>query len=359
MQNKSILMLCYFLIFFCSSVMAGETQNPVAKLIVGIKETPPFSMKGVDGQWQGISIQLWESIAAELGLSYEYRELPLQGILDGLSDKTLDVGFSALTITAQREKLFDFTHPFYTTGLGIVTKKGENEGLVVFVKRFLSLNFLKAVFSLAFLVGAVGLLIWLLEKDKNREQFGDTPAKGLGAAFWWSAVTMTTVGYGDKAPKTLGGRIVATIWMFMAVIVISSFTAAITSSLTISNLQSLVKGPEDLPRVRVGTIASSTSSRYLDERRINYQTFTSANEGLRAVSTGAIDALVYDAPSLRYLVKNEYDSELTVLKNIFQTQQYGLGVPSGSPLREQINRVLLTKLDEQQWHDLLFFYLGQ
>ena len=77
---------------------------------------------------------------------------------------------------------------------------------------------------------------------------------------------MTTVGYGDKSPKTLGGRIVATVWMFMAVIVISGFTAAITSSLTISNMQSLVAGPEDLPRVKVGTISSSTSSRYLDDR---------------------------------------------------------------------------------------------
>lgn len=339
--------------------MAGETGNTAGKLIVGIKETPPFSMKDAEGQWQGISIKLWESIAAELGLSYEYRELPLQGILDGLSDKTLDVGLSALTITAEREKLYDFTHPFYTTGLGIAAKMGENEGLVAFVKRFLSLNFLKAAFSLALLVGTFGLLVWMLEKDNNEEQFGGTPAKGIGAAFWWSAVTMTTVGYGDKAPKTMGGRIVATIWMFMAIIVISGFTASITSSLTISNLQSMVKGPEDLPRVRVGTVTSSTSSRYLDEMRISCRQFTSAEEGLRAVASGDIDAFVYDAPTLRYLVKNDYDRELTVLKNIFQTQQYGLGVPSGSPLREQINLVLLTKLDEQAWHDLLFYYLGQ
>lgn len=82
-------------------------------------------MKRADGHWQGISVKLWESIAEELSLSYEYQELPLQGILDGLSDKSLDVGFSALTITAEREKLFDFTHPFYTTGLGIAAKQGE------------------------------------------------------------------------------------------------------------------------------------------------------------------------------------------------------------------------------------------
>ena len=71
------------------------------------------------------------------------------------------------------------------------------------------------------------------------------------------------------------------------------------------------------------------------------------------------DAFIYDAPTLQYLIKNNYDQELVVLKNIFETQQYGIGVPSGSPLREQINRVLLAKLSERQWHDLLFRYLGQ
>ncbi len=359
MQNKPFQLLCLFFFLLYSTPVSAEQGPAHKKIIVGIKETPPFSMKDPQGNWQGINVQLWESIAEELGLNCEYRELTLQGILDGLRDKSLDVGFSALTITAEREKLFDFTHPFYTTGLGIATKKGETQGFFSFTKRFLSLNFLKAVLSLALLIGAVGFFLWLLEKDKNREQFGGSPAKGIGAAFWWSAVTMTTVGYGDKSPKTLGGRIVATVWMFMAVIVISGFTAAITSSLTISNMQSLVAGPEDLPRVKVGTISSSTSSRYLDDRRINSRKFADVQKGIKALSAGEIDAFIYDAPTLQYLIKNNYDQELVVLKNIFETQQYGIGVPSDSPLREQINRVLLAKLSERQWHDLLFRYLGQ
>ena len=40
------------------------------------------------------------------------------------------------------------------------------------------------------------------------------------SAFWWAAVTMTTVGYGDKTPVTTGGRIVGLVWMFTSVIVI-------------------------------------------------------------------------------------------------------------------------------------------
>ena len=119
------------------------------------------------------------------------------------------------------------------------------------------------VFALALVLLGVGLLVWWFERRKNPNQFGGNPAKGIGSGFWWSAVTMTTVGYGDKAPLTVGGRLVALVWMFVALIIISSFTAAITSSLTVTQLESAVKGPEDLPKIRVGAIENTTSESYL------------------------------------------------------------------------------------------------
>ena len=64
---------------------------------------------------------------------------------------------------------------------------------------------------------------------------------------------MTTVGYGDKAPVTVMGRLIGLIWMFAAIIIISSFTAAIAASLTVSELGSDVENPNDLPNVRVGS----------------------------------------------------------------------------------------------------------
>src|SRR5208337_4359381 len=61
------------------------------KLAVGTKEAPPFSMKDLDGQWTGISIDLWRQIAAELNLSYEFRELDQYDLLQGLTNGSLDV----------------------------------------------------------------------------------------------------------------------------------------------------------------------------------------------------------------------------------------------------------------------------
>ena len=50
--------------------------------------------------------------------------------------------------------------------------------------------------------------------------------------------------------------------MFAAIIITSLFTASITSTLTVSRLESAIKGPEDLVRVKVATLAGSTSAAY-------------------------------------------------------------------------------------------------
>ena len=47
--------------------------------------------------------------------------------------------------------------------------------------------------------------------------------------YWWAIVTMTTVGYGDFSPETLGGRIFAVLIMFIGISLVSLLTASISS----------------------------------------------------------------------------------------------------------------------------------
>ena len=356
----------YIVFAFALMVSLGpsmvEARDPALSdrtLIVGTKEAPPFAMKSADGTWTGISIDLWRQIATDLNLKYELRETDLKGLLDGISSGSLDVAVAALTITPEREEAFDFTHPFHATGLGIAMAWKAGNPWVAVLKRLFSPTFLKVVATLSVLLLAVGMLVWWFERKKNPQQFGGGPANGIGSAFWWSAVTMTTVGYGDKAPVSLAGRVVALIWMFAGIIMISGFTAAIASSLTVTQLESPVKGPEDLSKVRVGTITNSTGASYLQDRRIGYQTYQTALEGLQAVAEGKIQALVYDAPLLRYLINQGFKGRLQVLPNTFLRQDYGIALPPRSPLRETVNRVLLQKISESAWQDTVYKYLGE
>ncbi|XP_066913633.1 uncharacterized protein [Clytia hemisphaerica] len=82
---------------------------------------------------------------------------------------------------------------------------------------------------LSFIAGAVG---WLLETRKNTDEFSRVFHEGIFDGFWWSFVSMTTVGYGDKAPKSLSGRIFSVIWILAGITICSMLTASLTSVVT-------------------------------------------------------------------------------------------------------------------------------
>lgn len=327
-------------------------------LSIATRHVPPFAIKQEDGSWQGLSIELWRRIAQRLGLEYRIREMGLKEMLDAVQRHDVDAAVAALTITSEREERLDFTHPFLSTGLGIAVPHNAGGGWLAVTQRFFSLNFLKVITALLGTLLLIGVLVWLFERRRN-SQFGGSPTQGIGSGLWWSAVTMTTVGYGDKSPQTLGGRVVALVWMFASIIIISSFTAAIATALTIGALGGKVQGKDDLARARIATVADSTSAQYLSQGKLDYRTTADLQSALDELTKGKVDAVVYDAPILRYQVRQFYDDRLSVLPGSFARQDYGIALPSASPRREAINQALLAELSDPAWEDLLFRYLGK
>src|SRR5208283_5746087 len=108
--------------------------------------------------------------------------------------------------------------PFYTTGLGLAVVSKERNPLVSIIIQLFSLTVLKISVLILLVILLVGIVVWWFEKKQNLDHFGGNTIQGIGSGFWFSAVTMTTVGYGDKLPKTIGGRIVSLIWMFSGII---------------------------------------------------------------------------------------------------------------------------------------------
>jgi len=164
--------------------------------------------------------------------------------------------------------------------------------------------------------------------------------------------------FATPPPITVGGRVLGLAWMFPAIIITSFFTASITSTLTVDRLESAIKGPEDLPRLRVATVGGSTSAAYLDRHHVAYRAVATVLDGEQLVASGDVDAMVYDAPILQYVAKTELGGRVVVLPNVFERQDYGFALPDGSPLRQPINRALLEELGRDDWRALLARYLG-
>ncbi len=333
----------------------------VDRLTIGTRDTPPFAIEGEGGRWTGISIELWREIASQLDLQYEIREYgPVPELLAAVERGEVDAGVAALTVTGDREQVMDFSHPFYTTGFGIAVAPFRRDARAFdSVTRFFRGRFLKVLGSLALLLAVMGTLAWLTERKHNPEQFPPKPLPGIWNGFWWAAVTMVTVGYGDKAPKTVLGRLVGLFWLFASVILLAGFIAAMTSSLTVSQLEAPIRGPEDLVKARVATLAGSTSEAYLREQRIPFQYYPDLAQAVQAVADRKVDAAVYDAPLLQYLVNQGFVGQVEMLDQTFGQQDYAIALPTGSALREPINRALLSERIRAAWQDILFRYLQE
>lgn len=78
--------------------------------------------------------------------------------------------------------------------------------------------------AILIVINVTAAIVYFFEHRSNAEQY-----KNYGDALWWSIVTVATVGYGDIVPKTEFGRIFASLTILSGVILISLFTATISS----------------------------------------------------------------------------------------------------------------------------------
>jgi ABC-type amino acid transport substrate-binding protein len=338
--------------------LPGFSQN--GEIIrVGIKEEPPFVIKASEGTFTGLSIDLWIRIANQQGVPYEFVEYNDHlGLIRALDFSEIDLTINPIHVNEIRMKMLDVTQPFYVSSIGIATAQVMRTQAGTFLRNFFSLQFFRIVLFLMMIIFVFGTILWVVERKQNRRQFRNG-LPGLFDGLWWSAVTMTTVGYGDKAPKSRLGRVIAIIWMFVAIVTISGFTGTIASSLTVQSLGRNIEDLEDLRNSRmVGSVHASGSEAFLRSNNIEISMlYENIEESLLALSAQQIEILLYDKTVLDYFISRLQLNNKVVLHSVNFNKQYrSFFLPKNSPNLSWINPLLVRTINEASWQELLKKY---
>ena len=335
------------------------------ELTVAVAECPPFVISE-NGQYSGLAVYLWERIGNELGLSWNYVEYPLGEMLQTIENpdqtKLADVGISCTSVTAAREALIDFSHSFNETYTAIAVRETTLWSAITgFLTSPQVLNALFIVLGIAILIGGI---FYLLEHGKNKKLFSSDTIIGrilepviVGLMF----VTSGPIRF--YRFKTLTARVLAAILTLSSTFLIAAITAVLASSFTLSAMTTEIRSLDDLRNLEVGALAASTSSSILDTNGIKHQTLPDLDALVNDLDSGELDAIVSDAAFLTYRInrgkqQGQFKS-LTVLPYKLEAQNYAFILKEDSPLRERINRALLTERVQRDWRDKRMEYLGE
>ncbi len=329
-----------------SPVISGKTFKVATRIL------SPFVTEE-NGELSGFSIELWKNIAQELNVKSVFQKTAnVPDLLNAVKSKQTDLGIAAISVTAQREQDFDFSQPIFDSGLQILVR---SQGHQSSIGRLIDSLFTPAFFQLLGIMSLIILLpahiVWLVERNhkggflENSNYF-----PGIFKACWWAAGTLAT--QAEEMPKSPFGRVMAVLWMFISVVFIAYFTATVTTSLTVDQLQSNIKSPQDLPGKRVATIAGSTSANYLSQQKIESKEFKQIDEAYTALNNNDVDAVVFDAPILLYYAAHDGKGKAQVVGNIFRKESYAIALPNGSPYRKLINNALLSLQEKGTYQDI-------
>jgi len=324
-------------------------------LTISTVERQPFSMR-LDNIETGFSIDLIKEIGRDLGREIIVeRKTSFGDMLDSVANQEADLAAANISITAEREARFDFSHPIYLSGLQIMAQKNVSKGSVLGALWSKDVAILILI-AFAVLFGA-GMLMWRFER--NAQTYFDLPAKEASfPAFWWALNLVVNGGFEERAPRTTGGRVFGTFLVIASLFFVSIFVANITALMTVKAIEGSINTVNDLYGRPIGTIGNSTAAVFLDARDMDYRAYDGPIEMFRAFEEGSLDAVVFDAPILAYYANTAGQDIAEMVGVAFKLENYGFVLPSNSPLVEEINQSLLRLREDGTYDALITKWFG-
>ncbi|KAF7080888.1 hypothetical protein CFC21_084887 [Triticum aestivum] len=303
----------------------------------------------------GYCIEVFDAVMKNLAYPVRYRYEPYldssesyEKLVDQVSGEKADIVVGDVTITASRMKEVDFTMPFTESGWAMVvaTKPDTSASMWIFLKPLSPSLWLTSLAFFCF----TGFVVWVIEHRVNPE-FRGTPSQQFGLIFYFSFSTLVFA-HKEKLESNLS-RLVVTIWVFVVLILTSSYTASLTSMLTVQQLRPTVTDVKELQRrgQHIGYQEGSFIEPLLtkmgfDERKMKkYSTLEQYAEALsKGSADGGVDAVFDEIPYLKMFLSqqsSQHRDGYMQVGPIYKTDGFGFVFPRGSPMTGDVSREIL------------------
>ncbi|OMP07971.1 Ionotropic glutamate receptor [Corchorus olitorius] len=256
--------------------------------------------------------------------------------------KNYDAVVGDTTIISSRFSYVDFTLPYTDVGIGIIVPKTTSKNSIwIFLKPLAGDLWITTAAFFIF----IGFVVWLIEHPIN-DEFQGSPLKQIGMIFWYSFSTLVFA-HKEKLLSNLS-KFVVIIWVFVVLILTSSYTATLASMLTIQRIQ-LNSRDDYVGYHSFAFLPSATSNlNYGNPRLKPYQ---SAEEYATALTKGSknggVSAIIDEIPYVKVFLSN-YPAGYTMIRyrSGSETSGFGFAFPKGSPLVQDISSAI-SKLREE------------
>ncbi|KAI3814872.1 hypothetical protein L1987_14519 [Smallanthus sonchifolius] len=270
-------------------------------------------------------------------------------LIYNLSAGKYDAVAGDITILANRSDYVDFTLPYTEAGVSLIVPiKDERKSAWIFMKPLeKELWITTGAFFLY-----TGLVVWILEHRVN-EEFRGPAGQQVGMIFWFSFSTLVFA-HREKMISNLS-RFVVIVWVFVVLVLTSSYNASLTSMLTVQQLRPSYTDIKEIKRngesvgYQEGSFVKDKLKEmgFSEDRLKNYSTFEQYDNALKLGSRkGGVSAIMDELPYIRVFLA-KYCNKYTTTGPTYKTAGFGFAFPKGSPLVHDVSRAVLQVTEEQ------------
>ncbi|XP_047956436.1 glutamate receptor 2.9-like isoform X2 [Salvia hispanica] len=295
----------------------------------------------------GFSIEVFEAAVKKLPYDLHYVLVPYYGSYDEMvaqvHNKSLDAAVGDTEIMADRYVYAEFSQPYIESGLVMVVtaKPGLKDSKFIAVYPFTKMMWLK----LAAISTATGFVIWFSEFATGNDQFTCDSIPQTICSILWLSVTIIPLSQRENI-KNSTTKLVLAVWICVIFVVGTSFTAVLTTMMTVPRLEPSVREIDFLrnSNAAVGCNGNSFICRYLisvlNFNPNNVKPVNSIDEYPRLFDNGEIKAAFFVAPHAKVFLA-KYCNGYIVSGPSFKLGGFGFVFQKGSPLAIDISEAIL------------------